>query len=232
MSKEYQGVLGFPGGEAEYPGDQDRMFVVGATGSGKTHVAMWHLSRAGFDGKPWIIYDFKLDENLAMIPGLKSLELGAPLPEHPGLYIVRPIPEDDDEAVDAQLTDIWARGDTGIYIDEGYMIPKTSKGLTKCLTQGRSKHIPMIILAQRPTWLNRFIPSESEFKQVFRLQDSDDIAIMERSVPYDLSRRLPEFHSYYYNSKRDDLRVMQPVPDQAAIRAQFAARLAKIPKVL
>jgi len=219
--------------QPNYPGEEDRLSIVGATGSGKTHAAAWHLSRSGFDRKPWIIYDYKLDSFLATIPGIVPLDVAEPPPERPGLYIVRPRPRHDDKRVEEQMEAVWEREDTGIYIDEGYMIAGSNIGFENCLVQGRSKQIPMIVLTQRPVWVNKFVFTESEFKQVFRLQDTDDMIKMERYIPRDLRRqRLPKWHSYYYDSIEDDLRTMKPLPDQNAIRATFAARMAKIPRVL
>jgi len=229
-----QGILGgfFAGTTPNWPGDQDRLCIVGMTGSGKTHAALWHLSRRNFNEKPWVVYDFKVDEFINSIPGTVELGVNSPAPEHPGLYIVHPVPEDDDELVDKQMTDIWKHEDIGVYVDEGYMVSSKNKGFRKLLTQGRSKHIPMIILSQRPVWMDKFVFTESEFKQVFRLQNSGDIGKMEEYIPFDLSRRLPPRHSYYYDTVDDALMVMKPVPDQDAIRAKFEKQLAGMRQVL
>lgn len=232
MAGEFVQQVFFDNSPVRWPGDQDRLCIVGMTGSGKTHAALWHLSRRNYDEKPWIVYDFKVDEFINSIPGTFELAVNAPPPEHPGLYIVHPIPEDDDDAVMDQMTAIWKAEDIGVYVDEGYMISSKNKGFRKLLTQGRSKHIPMIVLSQRPVWMDKFVFTESEFKQVFRLQNSDDIGKMEQYIPYDLSRTLPQRHSYYYDTIDNVLKVMKPVPDQAAIRATFERRLRGLKQVV
>lgn len=227
-----QQIFEFETRNMNFPSDTERLAIVGTTGSGKTHAALWHLARRNYDEKPWVIYDWKRDEFINSIEGTFELDVNAPAPEHPGLYIVRPIPEDDDDAVNQQMTDIWRAEDIGVYVDEGYMVSSKNKGFRKLLTQGRSKHIPMIICSQRPVWMDKFVFTESEFKQVFRLQNEGDVDKMEEYIPFDLSRRLQPRWSYYYDAINDRLDVMKAVPDQPAIRAMFHAKLARLKEVM
>ena len=207
------------------------MSIVGATGSGKTHAAMWHLSRRSYDTKPWIVYDFKTDELINSVPGATHLRVDSPVPERPGLYIVHPHPADGDY-VEAQMWSIWQRGNVGVYIDEGYMVGKNNHAFRALLTQGRSKHVPMIVLSQRPVWMDRFVFSESEFFQIFRLQHKKDVASVQEFIPHDLSKRLPEYHSYYYDVGADKMVVLGPVPKQQEILRTFAFKLQKLTKVV
>jgi hypothetical protein len=204
--------------------DQERVSIVGATGSGKTYAALWHLSQANFTERPWIIYDFKVDETIDMIDGAQDWPVTDDPPQQPGIYIVRPLP-DDLPQVEAQMWKIWQRGYTGVYIDEGYMIGANNRAFRALLTQGRSKRIPMIILSQRPVWMDRFVFSESEIFQVFRLQNRQDIKKVNEFIPHDLSSRLPEFHSYYYDVKSNAINVLKPVPDRGALLATFERRM-------
>lgn len=213
------------------PGDKDRFTIVGATGSGKTIAGLWNLSRRNYDTKPWIIYDFKYEEAINAIEGAQHIGLTQPLPERPGIYIVHPRPGDEVD-VDAHMVAIWERENIGVYIDEGYMIPKNSAGFRMLLTQGRSKHIPMIILSQRPVYMDRFVFSESQFFQVFRLQHSDDVQNAQKFIPHDISERLPPFNSYYYDVGNDKLVVLQAVPDSNAILDTFDTRIPKMRKVI
>ena len=223
-----------------FPDDTQRLTIVGTTGSGKTHAMMWHLARRNYDEKPWIIYDWKGDEFINALPGTFDLDVNAPAPEHPGLYIVHPIPEDDDEAVRLQMIDIWKKQDIGVVVDEGYMVARSNDGFRKLLTQGRSKHIPMIIGTQRPVWMDRFVFTESEFKQVFRLQSADDLKKLKETIPdieamaniYPLKGKERQRWSYYYDGTEDRLVPLRPVPDQAAIQSMFAAKLARLKEVI
>lgn len=226
-----------------FPNDQQRLAIVGATGSGKTVAAMWQLSHRNFDQKPWMIYNFKHDELIDAIEGAQHIDVGAPPPERPGIYVVHPHPAQQD-AVDAQMWQIWERENIGVYVDEGFMIGKNSTGFRALLTQGRSKHIPMITLSQRPVWMDRFVFTEAEFLQVFRLQHRMDVKKMEEFIPnpnegkrpsankHPLEDRLPEYWSWYYDVSANQLNKMRPTPDADAILDTIDMKLRRIRKVI
>jgi hypothetical protein len=214
-----------------FPNDTQRLVIVGATGSGKTQAAMWQLSRRGFLNKPWIIYDFKGDEMIQSLEGVIDWPVESPAPSRPGLYVVKPHPDQVGE-VDLQLQSVWEHENIGVYIDEGLMLGTKNIGFRRLLTQGRSKHIPMIVLSQRPVWLDRFVFSESEFFQIFRLQHRKDLAAVQEFIPFDVSERLPEYHSYYYDVTTDSMVVLEPVPDRDAILDTFDTKLRKLQKVI
>jgi hypothetical protein len=89
------------------PTDAQRITIIGKTGSGKTQGAAWLLAHRSFDKKPWIILDFKYDELLGEISGIKEIGVRDALPKKPGLYICHPLPKADDEAVEDLL---WKHG--------------------------------------------------------------------------------------------------------------------------
>jgi hypothetical protein len=204
------------------PDDSQHLAIVGVNGSGKTQAAAWHLSQRAFDRIPWIIYDFKGDELLNEIEGAETIDTKY-TPKKKGLYIVHPLP-DEQEQVAAQMWAIWQRENTGVYVDEGYMIGD-SPAFRALLTQGRSKHIPIICLSQRPSWISRFLFSESNFYQIFRLNDKRDKKTVEAFVPINMDVRLPEYHSYYYDVKRDKVNVLTPVPNKEYILTEFEKKL-------
>jgi hypothetical protein len=206
------------------PSDQNRLAIVGATGTGKTQAAQWHLSHRRYDVMPWIVYNFKADESIDSIPYIREVGLDE-LPTQPGVYVARPLPDLDDEAVDHQMRAIWKRGNIGVWVDEGYMISPRNRSFQMLLTQGRSKNVPMIVLSQRPVWMNRFVFSESEFYQVFRLQHRKDRETMAQIVPADFDNPLPPYHSWYYDAAMNRVSVTRPVPDLSVIHNTFARRL-------
>jgi hypothetical protein len=214
-----------------FPGDTDRISIIGATGTGKTYAGMWHLSRRNFDSKVWIVYDFKRDELINDVQSAQHVDLNSPLPERPGLYVVHPHPGTEG-LVDDHMFRIWERENIGVYVDEGYMVGQRSEGFRALLTQGRSKHIPMIINSQRPVYMDRFVFSESQFFQVFRLQHNDDISSAQKFIPHDIQKRLPRYHSYYYDVVSDRLVVLSPVPDRDAILDTFETKLYQHRKVV
>lgn len=213
------------------PDSTQHLSIVGANGSGKSQAAIWHLSVQDYLARPWVVYNWKEDDGINGIPGKIDIDLNE-IPKRPGIYVAHPMPEEDDELVDRQMREIWSRQNMGVFVDEGYMIGRNSRGFRRLLTQGRSRHNGMIILSQRPCWIDPFAFTESRFFQVFRLQHKKDRQKVEEFVPADLSVRLPEFYSYYYDVGANDLRKLAPVPMIGEIYKTFDARLSTMKKVL
>lgn len=209
----------------KFPGPQDRVAIIGRTGSGKTTAAEWHLSGKDFNTQPWCIVDTKGDPSIARIralEGAKTIDVND-TPGDNGLYIVAPLPEQQEE-LDGFFRRVWHKQNCGLYIDEGYMIEQTD-GLNACLTQGRTRNIPMIILSQRPAWISKFVFSEADFVQLFNLQRLEDRKIVGGFVPVDKNYRLARYCSYWYNVADDELVQFGPVPNSEVILASFRARL-------
>lgn len=213
------------------PDDSQHHLIVGVNGSGKTQAGLWHLSRRRYDRMPWIVYNWKRDHNIDSIPGHVDIQLDE-LPETPGIYVVHPNPGHS-ALVEAQMQAIWTRAvdegkGTGIFVDEGYMIPQNTEWFRTILTQGRSLQIPTITLSQRPVGIDRWIVSEATFYQIFRLNHKKDRQIVQEFIPkdkIDLEKRLPAFHSYYYDVGENAATEWAPVPNMRSIHATFAARL-------
>lgn len=216
------------------PERNQRIAIVGSTGSGKTYAALEHLSLADIEDKPWIIVDFKRDDVIQEIPYTIPMDVDAKIPTRPGIYKVQPKPWEDG-VVDGLLMRVWERGDTGIYVDEGHMLDPRGDGLRAVITQGRSKNIPLIHLSQRPKWVSKYVATEPEFHRVFRLQDPDDIAFVRKFTDKWIFRNretgediyLPEFHSYYHDVARHQTNTMPPGPDLQELLERFDQRLAK-----
>jgi DNA helicase HerA-like ATPase len=215
------------------PTDQQRTAIIGSTGSGKTQFACWLLSTRDFTGRPWIIFDYKGDELIDKL-GAKEIKITDKPPTKPGLYVVRPLADTETEAVEKFLWAVHRNGDTGIYIDEGYMIGKSS-AFRALLTQGRSKHIPMIVLSQRPAWISRFVFSEANFFAIFRLTDEDDVKEVKRFIgPRGralVNHGLPAYHCVWFDvgggAGHGNTVLCAPVPSAKEIVATFRAKLGK-----
>jgi hypothetical protein len=212
------------------PNESNRLVIVGATGSGKTQAALWHLSMRDFDRRPWMIYNFKSDKSIDQIPYAKNIGLDE-IPIQPGIYVAHPRPDEIDE-VEKQMWSVWEKQGIGIYVDEGYMVGRQNPAFGALLTQGRSREIPIITLSQRPAWLHPFILSEAEFYQVFRLNHKRDRKKVEEFIPADLNERLPDYHSYYYDVAANKTTVLKPVPEIEKIHATFERRLARVRKTV
>lgn len=205
------------------PDDSKRLYIIGRTGSGKTVAGVWHLSHRSWRKMPWVIFDYKGDELIGRLPTteIKLGKNGYEIPKKPGLYIVRPVAGVDDDAVEAFLWKIKYAGRIGVYIDEGYMLPARSASFTAILTQGRSLKTPVIILSQRPVWLPRFVMTESEFIQIYWLNDKRDRDTLKAVIPDGVDQRLPEYHSWYYDVGKDKLDHIGPVPHPDEILSRF-----------
>lgn len=174
---------------------------------------------------PYVVYNFKGDElleELEALEGSRRLELNQ-VPEAPGLHFVHPLPHED-EALEEQLWSIWNRHYTGLLIDEGYMLTG-SPAYRAVLTQGRSLRIPVISLSQRPVWMDIFSFSEASFYQVFSLNFFKDRKRMMEYVPADLTKELPDFHSYYHDVGERKTVVMKPVPSPKEVVKQFHEKM-------
>lgn len=204
-----------------FPDDTQRHAIVGRTGSGKTQAALWALQKRSYTIMPWIVIDYKGDENIAKIPGLHDVGVHEKPPKHRGLYVVRPLPDIDDTALDTFMMRIWNNEDTGVLLDEGYMIGRFNKYFRTLLTQGRSKHIPIITLSQAPSWVSPFIFRESEFIQSFHLQTDADIRRIHSFMPRADIENLPDYHSYYWNVLNREMTFLGPVPKMSEILNRF-----------
>jgi hypothetical protein len=209
------------------PGPDKRTVIVGSTGSGKTQGGCWHLSTKDFNRRPWFIIDFKGDQLIAEI-NPTEIDVRAKPPTLPGLYVVRPVPMNDDEHLTAWLWKLWAQEYCGLYTDEGYMIPGVrNPAFRSLLTQGRSKRIEMITLSQRPVWMDRFTFTEADFWQIFRLNGLDDRKSVSAIIGNQIDRDLPEFHSYWYDVGRNRTDLFRPVPGRDELLEVFHNRLRK-----
>ena len=215
--------------EFTLPGTDDRTAVIGRTGSGKTQLGVWLLSKMPLASMPWVIIDYKGDELINAIGRAEQIGYDT-IPSKPGLYILRVLP-DDEELLSDWFRRVWEIGGIGIFIDEGYMIGQRDRWFNACLTQGRSKRIPMVVLTQRPLWLSRFVFSESSYFFVFDLTDADDLRVVKRFVKSDerdtLEQQQPRYWSRYYDVGNRTLMNVKPVPEGDVILAEIEARLPK-----
>jgi hypothetical protein len=211
-----------------WPSTSQRTAVIGRTGSGKTRFGWWMLSRSAFDTIPIILIDYKREGLFQSVDRIREIGLND-VPKQPGLYVIRPM-VGDDEAVEKWMWKVWQRENVGLYIDEGYMLPQNPRGaFTAILTQGRSKHIPVFCLSQRPSWLSRFVFSEADFFAVFQLSDADDQKTAQRYIKrdrVDLQVELQDYHSYWYDVARREAFHLAPVPDENLISEHIRRRLA------
>jgi hypothetical protein len=220
------------------PDDTHRAIILGRTGSGKTQCACHLLSSRDFDEKPWTILDYKGDPFISQIVranNLKEITPDKPPPTKPGLYRMKLRPHIDDNAVERWLYKVWENEKHGLYVDEGYALPQRA-AFDIVLTQGRSKHIPIIALYQRPVWMSRFAIAQADFVGVFDQFDERDIKTTQTFVkPYkskelgtiSLYDELPPYYFHWFNVAAKQTTIMRPVPRSKEILATFKERLTK-----
>lgn len=223
------------------PDDTKRTVVLGRTGAGKTQFAVDRLlSNANFDEIPWVIIDYKGDALIEEIqkrnPGkIKRIYPDKKPPKEPGLYIMHPVPLRDDELVDAWLWKVWEQNNVGLYIDEGYALPQTRRSaFSAILTQGRSKHIPVIILFQRPVNMNLYTVAQADFFAVFEQNIDVDLkktsefiapAITEDGRKITVFTDLPDYYCLWYDVGQGRTTVLRPARPEAEILERFRIRL-------
>ena len=212
------------------PNDTERHMIIGRTGSGKTQLGVWELSLRSYNAMPWIAFNSKGDRLIDAI-GAPEISVHKKPPSKEGLYVCKPLPNED-KALEQFLWRCWAQEGVGIYVDEGYLMGRNNAAFRALLTQGRSKLCPMIILSQRPVYMDRFVWSESEFFSVFHLQNRNDQDVVETEVfgdkPVDwsgLTGNVYKYHSLYYDVGADTLTKLKPVPSRDAILATFRERM-------
>jgi DNA helicase HerA-like ATPase len=209
----------------EMPRPDQRVFILGSTGSGKTTMGVWLLSQAPFDQMPYVIVDYKLDDLIKGIKDKRKITF-RDIPKEPGLYHLTPNPVSDDDAMEDWMLRIWRNRGIGLYIDEAMRLPmKKSGAFESILAQGRALYIPVITLSQRPVNLSRSVLSEANHVVVFRLTDIRDRETVAKYANVQVDYRLKKFHSVWYNVDAHQNYAVSPVPDRATILGTFKERL-------
>lgn len=167
----------------------ERVFVAGKTGSGKSQIVGRYLAATLFPNV--IVLDTKGDSRggaKAMWPALarsQTVPVFTTLKElgkfGAGKCIFRPTRREKTAATYASFFDwILARGNTVVWVDEVYsVVRKGGEGVDayeECLTQGRSRGVGVWTCTQRPMYLPNFAISEAEHYFIFRLKLPQDRA--------------------------------------------------------
>jgi hypothetical protein len=210
------------------PNNSQQAMIVGRNGTGKTTAGIWLLSTMispkVLDKSAWVLFNAKreiLINEIGKIPGVHTISLNE-MPAKKGISIVNATPNQmSSDAMELFLARIHARGNTGLFFDEGYAFDPRSDMLKNIYTQGRSLRIPCITLSQRPSWISRFALSEATFYMVFPLNDADDRKSVKRFAPLDMDTRLPDYHSWWYDVGKNNVAEFSPVPPADIILDKF-----------
>jgi hypothetical protein len=219
--------------EFHFPGLDERVAIMGHTGSGKTIGGLWLLSEAPFHKQPYVIFDLKEETMFRKIPKLRVLDNSKlELPDSEGLFTVRILPTRDNyDIINGYLQKIWQHGEIGIFVDEGHEMPDSDE-LRRIFITGRSRKNPVIACSQRPRQVPRHMISEADYHMNYNLHDKDDRDRVRAFTPdpkvdpvWDTSKKLKPFHWRWYDSKRDASFISLPVPKPEKILARINERL-------
>lgn len=198
----------------------ERAIVAGRTGSGKSSLARWLLVRSPGH---WVIINPKHTKAFDSLPDsnivnkLDAKEIEESLTNYRFTIINPPGPQATPEHLDALIG--WLHDgykNIGLVIDELYAVHsngRAGQGLVGWLTRGRELKQSFLGLAQRPSWLSKFLFSEAEYVCSMSLSMEDD-----RKRMYDMTGReefrdkLPPYYWLWYDVSADELRKLGKVP--------------------
>lgn len=206
------------------PDNSHRIAVVGRTGSGKTQSAVYMLGRlrkTSWRDMPVTIFNSKNDKLINRLPA-KEISLYKKPPTEPGLYMVRPAPDEDDEATQEYFKAVWANTHHGLFIDEVYELGPRNKAFRRLLTQGRALQIPMMYCMQRPVFCDPYALSEADYLSIFHLRIEDDHKKLKNMVPTYNREGLARYQSHWYDVGSDEGAILSPVPSADAIVAEYS----------
>lgn len=197
--------------------------IIGQNGSGKTMLAKWLMLRNKIT---WLIMDTKAEGDFRAISGQRFkewekldevIETANALNRRIICY-TPPLSESiDPDLLDSRLLDIHANyRDVGILIDEGYSFmagTQAGPGLLGVLTRGRAKKQSLMILSQRPSWITRFVFSESKHFFAGRIVDKRDRSTLDSFIPdySDYAEKLKRYEFLYYHAGENTAEILPAV---------------------
>ena len=208
------------------PSYSDRIAIIGATGTGKTVAAIYHLSMMDLRARPWVIVDLKDEEHINAIERAKHVGLDYVLKDKDrGIFIVHPRTKDE-EAVNDLLEQVYQRKNTGLYMDEPDLA-NNSDAFVDILRKGRTRRIPVIALSQRPVDVSRYVFSEASYIRVYYLNDDRDWDTVSAFTPFDGETEFPQYHSLYYKvGNKENVWQLKPAPPVEESLEKIDAQLA------
>lgn len=212
------------------PSNEDRIAIIGRSGSGKTQFSIWLLGelRLGpWSDMPITVFDpkrSKLVKRLLDAKVMQRISIDKNPPKHPGLYVVQPQPVTDDQAVLDYLQRIYEQERHATYFDEILDLGNRNKGFRRLLTQGRELKIPMMYCTQRPYNCDAYSLSEAEYIAAFKLRNPDDIDRVSKYSPDYSPSELGNYQCHWYDVGSDEGVNLRPAPNVAAIISLYTGR--------
>lgn len=174
------------------PENEPHHLIVGATGSGKSYLAVNGILRQMCQYDRVLIIDTKGDDKTVSQVGKKVAELprrtwysGMQNKKKPMQHWYRLVTDDNNDKaryqVSKALRDCINEGDWVIYLDEAAEVCEPTKpvglGLggivSHGMRKGRSKHVSFINATQAPVWVPRWLVDQSSFVWIGRIRDEE-----------------------------------------------------------
>lgn len=197
-----------------------RAAVAGRTGSGKSTLARWLLERSPGH---WLILNPKWTKAYSALPdsntiqGINMKKLDKSLTDY-RFTILNPTPQQSGaDNLDDLVAYLHATYENiGLCVDELYTMHKNGQagaGLIGWLTRGRELKQSFLGLTQRPSWVSKFLFSESDFVGEMSLNLQED-----RKRMYEITGqpamldKLPPRQWLWYDAEADDITLYGAVP--------------------
>lgn len=200
----------------------DRVFIVGATGTGKTL-----LGRRLFEAHnpPRLVIDPKDDVDATggvFRDGRVAVTFHDP-GRLPDAEVARFVPRDpgDLEAYDRLYTAIFERRDVVVWLDEaGDAAPSSGAppGLRRVVKQGRSRGIGHIATHQRPVEVDRALLGNAEHIVIFDVRHPADVGTLAGAIgipPAELAgiiQTMPPHGFAWYSPASRQVTICDPIP--------------------
>lgn len=194
--------------------------IAGRSGSGKSSLACWMLARSPGH---WIIINpkhtraYNSMHDSVVLDGINFSKLDAAIRDH-RFVIVNPTGAQSSAAnLDAFVEALhYKYQNVGICADELYTLHvngQAGDGLTGWLTRGRELKQSFLGLTQRPSWISKFLMSESTYIGTMSLNLKEDRKRMyEITGNEDVLEKLDPYYWRWYSVDKDQMRFMGPVP--------------------
>lgn len=202
----------------------ERVFICGKTGSGKTFLARYLTRKI----KRLVVLDGKGTLGGADW-GLEDWNENNDVRDPQAAFRLRAVP-----GLKSDLTDYWdsvletcmRAGNITIYIDELYAVCPPNKAasptLFACYTRGREFGLGMWASTQRPVWIPLVAMSEAEHFFMFRLQLWEDKQRLAAFMGDEVLNPIRDEHGFFYMKAIEDdvtyfhqFNPIDPAPDEA-----------------
>lgn len=190
---------------------EDRVFIVGTTGSGKTHLCTILLARL-----PWVVvldpkHQFHLPRGRNRRNGEPNALVTSNLTvaskwDDPLPIIYRPSVAECKQGCDEFWDWIWYRKQTIVYVDEVMAVSPSVNmpyGYMRCVQMGRSAGIGVWSATQRPARIPQNLISESEHYIAFELRNPRDLRrVADFTDPIIEADRARDHDFWYYDVRK------------------------------